>query len=331
MGPILYYYWGLLTFITLKRGVLSCKSVSQTNIKATFFIKPHFAYNPSCQRIISLGRRSLASLHPWFSLSTNLFILESLRLISHNLKSVSLRKHYFLYCWLLIFEMYFNSKQFVEWAFIYFNLVSLNLVNKPGFTLGDPEADSGGEGKSQGLLRAIFSTRLGSFRLSLVPTIHPRMAWFKYSEYWKRVKLYTNIAQLRQISFLLNSTLRRKIQNSLPDSSFGTFCSPVGCVLLINLSLPLMFFLTQAATGILESGNLSAPSLGKCLVFFISSTEDELLSLLLLNCVILTGIFDFCCTGGSWSLLFPLFARPAGHEAIVMFTAIFRLRETKIF
>ena len=209
-------------------------------------------------------------------------------------------------------------------AFIYFNLLSLNLVNKPDFILGDPGADSGGEGKSKRFLRAIFSTRLDFPSSPLSIQGWPGLIW-------KRVKLYTNIAQLRQISFLLNSTLRRKIQNSLPDSSFGSFCSPVGCVLLINLSLPLMFFLTQAATGILESGNLSAASVGKCLVFFISSTEDELLSLLLLNCVILTGIFDFCCTGGSWSLLFPLFARPAGHEAIVMFTAIFRLRETKIF
>ena len=56
--------------------------------------------------------------------------------------------------------MYFNSKQFVEWAFIYFNLLSLNLVNKPGFILGDPGADSRGEGKSKRFLRAIFSTRL---------------------------------------------------------------------------------------------------------------------------------------------------------------------------
>ena len=74
--------------------------------------------------------------------------------------------------------MYFNSKQFVEWAFIYFNLVSLNLVNKPGFILGDPGADSRGEGKSKRFLRAIFSNLLDF----LVPIIHPRMAWFKYSE-----------------------------------------------------------------------------------------------------------------------------------------------------
>ena len=73
---------------------------------------------------------------------------------------------------------------------------------------------------------------------------------------------------------------------SLPDSSFDTFCSPVGCVFLmkLNLSLPLLFFLTQAETGILDSGNLSAQSLGKCVVFFISSSEEGLLSLSLLYC-----------------------------------------------
>ena len=158
-------------------------------------------------------------------------------------------------------------------------------MNKPGFILRDP-VDSGGEGESKRFLRAIFSARLDF----LSPSLSIR-GWPGNFD--------ANIAQLRQISFLLNSTLRRKIQNSLPDSSFGTFCSPVGCVLLINLSLQLMFFLTQAATGILESGNLSATSLGKCLVFFIFSIEDELLSLSLLNCLILTGIFDFCCTGGS--------------------------------
>ena len=63
---------------------------------------------------------------------------------------------------------------------------------------------------------------------------------------------------------------------SLPDSSFNTFCSPVGWVFLL-------FFLTQAETGILDSGNLSAQSLGKCLVFYFSSSEEELLSLSLLN------------------------------------------------
>ena len=41
---------------------------------------------------------------------------------------------------------------------------------------------------------------------------------------------------------------------SLPDSSFNTFCSPVGWVFLL-------FLLTQAETGILDSGNLSAQSL----------------------------------------------------------------------
>ena len=64
---------------------------------------------------------------------------------------------------------------------------------------------------------------------------------------------------------------------STPDSSFNTFCSPVSWVFLL-------FFLTQAETGILDSGNLSAQSLGKCVVFFISSSEEGLLSLSLLNC-----------------------------------------------
>ena len=92
-----------------------------------------------------------------------------------------------------------------------------------------------------------------------------------------------------------------------------------------------MFFLTQAETRILDGGKLSTHFLGKCLLFFILSSVDEPLSLSLLTWVILTGIFDFCCTEGSWSLLFPLFARPPGHEAIAVFTAIFRLRETKTF
>ena len=63
--------------------------------------------------------------------------------------------------------MYFNSEQFVEWAFIYFNFLSLNLLNKPSFILGDPGADSGGEGKSKRFLRAIFFTRLDFLSSSL--------------------------------------------------------------------------------------------------------------------------------------------------------------------
>ena len=100
---------------------------------------------------------------------------------------------------------------------------------------------------------------------------------------------------------------------TVPECFPEGLCSSVGFIFLRGFFLSARLFFSSTTTGIREGRMFS---LGNCGFFSMSSADDELLLLSLLNRVILTGILDFFSTGGRRTLLSLPISLPANHEAI---------------